>query len=272
MQDVEIIGMLKSYINQTLVGMGALKGAPCTVKSVVDSGLTHTVTLEWTDNNGDTQTTDFVITDGTNGTNGTNGTDGISPEITVKTSTDNTYILTITDAQGSFDTPNLKGGGSGGASAVSDLTDVTLTSLSDGQILKWDNTASKWVNANLPTVDSALNQSSTNAIQNQAVYAGLADKVDKVAGKGLSTNDYSDADATKLSGIEAGAEVNEIDTVKVNGTALTPDENKAVDISAVASVSVNGVSQTVTSGAVDIDVATNLITETQWTAVNALYA
>lgn len=36
----------------------------------------------------------------------------------------------------------------------------------------------------------------------------LSGKVDKVNGKGLSTNDYTDAEKTKLSGIESGAEVN----------------------------------------------------------------
>ncbi len=35
------------------------------------------------------------------------GEDGISPSVTVKTSTNDTYILTITDADHSFDTPNL---------------------------------------------------------------------------------------------------------------------------------------------------------------------
>lgn len=34
------------------------------------------------------------------------------------------------------------------------------------------------------------------------------DKVDKVGGKGLSSNDYTDLEKTKLSGIEEGAEVN----------------------------------------------------------------
>lgn len=38
----------------------------------------------------------------------------------------------------------------------------------------------------------------------------------------------------------------------------------------VKTVSVNGVAQTVTAGAVDIDVATNLITETQWTSLVSL--
>ena len=37
----------------------------------------------------------------------------------------------------------------------------------------------------------------------------LTNKVDKVTGKGLSTNDFTDALKTKLDGIEAGAEVND---------------------------------------------------------------
>ena len=58
----------------------------------------------------------------------------------------------------------------------------------------------------------------------------LDGKVDKVTGKGLSTNDFTNAYKTKLEGIEAGAEVNDIITVKVNGTALTPDANRAVNV------------------------------------------
>ena len=38
----------------------------------------------------------------------------------------------------------------------------------------------------------------------------------------------------------------------------------------ITSISVNGVSQTVSQGAVDLDVASNLITEAQWTAIQAL--
>lgn len=37
--------------------------------------------------------------------------------------------------------------GGGSASAISDLTDVTLTNLTNGQILKYDSTSQKWVNA-----------------------------------------------------------------------------------------------------------------------------
>ena len=62
-----------------------------------------------------------------------------------------------------------------------------------------------------------------------ATQTALDDKVDKVQGKDLSTNDYSNADKDKLTGIEAGAQVNKIETIKVNGTAQTITE-KSVDI------------------------------------------
>ena len=57
----------------------------------------------------------------------------------------------------------------------------------------------------------------------------LNTKVDKIEGKGLSTNDFTDDLNTKLAGIAAGAEVNAINTVKLNGEALTVTD-KAVNI------------------------------------------
>lgn len=57
---------------------------------------------------------------------------------------------------------------------------------------------------------SSLSGSSTNVQYTGAklVYDQLALKVDKVSGKELSTNDFTDALETKLNGIAAGAEVN----------------------------------------------------------------
>lgn len=55
-------------------------------------------------------------------------------------------------------------------------------------------------------------------------------KVDKVEGKVLSSNDYTSDEKTKLEGIAASAQVNVIETIKVNGTALVPTV-KAVNIS-----------------------------------------
>ena len=83
---------------------------------------------------------------------GEDGEEGFSPEITVKESTSERYVLTIKTKDDEFDTPNLKGGGSGSASRMSDLEDVQLTSLTTGQILKWNG--SKWVNEDGVEIDS----------------------------------------------------------------------------------------------------------------------
>ena len=55
-------------------------------------------------------------------------------------------------------TPQLDGtvtiassGGGGGSSTLSGLSDVNLSSLSQGQCLKYDSTSSKWINASFPT-------------------------------------------------------------------------------------------------------------------------
>jgi hypothetical protein len=57
----------------------------------------------------------------------------------------------------------------------------------------------------------------------------LAGKVDKVDGKGLSANDFTDEAKAKLDGVEAGANQNLIEIVKLNGAALDISE-KAVNI------------------------------------------
>ena len=129
-------------------------------------------------------------------------------------------------------------------------------------MLTWDDTAGKWVNGaladvattgdygdllNTPTLGTAAEADSTDTVTEDSndlltsggAYTALGEKVDKETGKGLSTNDFTDAYKEKLDG-------------------------------AVDSISVNGVAQTITSGAVDLDVASNLITETQWTQIGTI--
>jgi hypothetical protein len=62
-----------------------------------------------------------------------------------------------------------------------------------------------------------------------ATITDLDGKVDKVTGKGLSTNDYTTAEKNKLNDVASGAQVNVIETIKVNDTALTPS-SKTVNI------------------------------------------
>lgn len=59
--------------------------------------------------------------------------------------------------------------------------------------------------ANKTVVDTAMSSTSTNPVQNKTVNSALDNKVDKVTGKGLSTNDYTTDEKTKLAGIATGA-------------------------------------------------------------------
>lgn len=81
-------------------------------------------------------------------------------------------------------------------------------------------------------VDSALSASSENPIQNKAIKAALDNKVDKASGKVLSSNDYTTNEKNKLAGIEAGAEVNVIESLTINGVEATiENKNASVNIS-----------------------------------------
>lgn len=72
--------------------------------------------------------------------------------------------------------------------------------------------------ADIPTVDTTLSSTSTNPVQNKVINTALSNKVDKVSGKGLSTNDYTTAEKNKLAGIASGA--NNYTLPKASSTVL----------------------------------------------------
>ena len=81
----------------------------------------------------------------------------------------------------------------------------------------------------------------------------LTNKVDKVAGKGLSTEDYTSAEKTKLGTIEANAQVNQnaFSRVEVNGTGYNASSNS---VSAMQLISGNGIELSISNKDSDADV------------------
>ena len=77
----------KKYTNDTAIGMGAVKGAPCQVESIDKVNKTTTITLKWEDNLGASHTQSFDIED---------GLDGVSIVGATINSTGN-LILTLSD-------------------------------------------------------------------------------------------------------------------------------------------------------------------------------
>ena len=64
----------KKYTNDTVIGMGAIKGAACQVQSINKVNKTTTITLEWEDNVGTSHTQSFDIEDGLDGVSVTGAT------------------------------------------------------------------------------------------------------------------------------------------------------------------------------------------------------
>lgn len=63
---------------------------------------------------------------------------------------------------------------------------------------------------------------------NQKLNAKFDDKVDKITGKGLSTNDFTTAEKTKLQGIEAEATKTIIDSA-LSASSTNPVQNKIIN-------------------------------------------
>jgi hypothetical protein len=96
---------------------------------------------------------------------------------------------------------------------------------------------------NKPSIPSKTSELTNDSgfVTNTAMQSALDQKVDKVAGKGLSTEDFTSAEKTKIAGIEAGAQVNTITGVK--GDAETEYRTGDVNI-AKANIGLGNVDNT----------------------------
>ena len=85
------------------------------------------------------------------------------------------------------------------------------------------NSSTRKVNITVPIKTSDLTNDS-----NFATTTDLDAKVDKVTGKGLSTNDYTTTEKDKLAAIENGANKTVVDTA-LNSTSTNPVQNKVIN-------------------------------------------
>ena len=81
---------------------------------------------------------------------------------------------------------------------------------------------SRWTSSNTVELDDGSTVEEKFAEIDSELNNVADNKVDKVSGKGLSTNDYTTTEKTKLSGIATGAEVNQkaFSNVKVGSTTV----------------------------------------------------
>ena len=108
------------------------------------------------------------------------------------------------------------------ASAASGITSNDITNWNNKSDFSgsYDDLTDKPTIPTIPTNVSAF----TNDAGYLTTHQDISGKVDKVTGKGLSTNDYTTAEKNKLNGIEAGAEVN------TDGTVIYASDSTEIDI------------------------------------------
>jgi len=220
--DVISYALSRKYTNDTVIGLGAIKGSNCSITSIVDnSDGTHDITFSWKDTSDVTHTSVLTVSDGE------------TPTFSSTVITGGHRITFTTDNPSqtvSFDVMDGSKGDSGisvVSSNVDDNNNLTFT-LSNGNVIS----AGK-INA-VTIVDTALSTSSSNPVENKVITNALNNKVDKESGKGLSTEDFTTAEKDKLSNIEDNAQVNVIEKLIINGTEATVTD-KAVALTLITS-------------------------------------
>lgn len=116
----KVYAVLLKYIDETLVGAGALKGASCQIQSITEITGGHRITFAWELNDGTSQTSTLDVMNGAkgeDGAQGADGADGVGIASIEKTSTSglvDTYTITMTDGdEYTFTVTNGKDGKDG---------------------------------------------------------------------------------------------------------------------------------------------------------------
>ena len=203
--DIITLALAKSYTKNTVIGMGAIKGSPCMISSIVDNlDGTHDITFSWKDASDVTHTSVLTVEDGETPTFSSVAITG-GHRITFLTSDPSQSV--------SFDVMDGQKGDTGVSvisSNVDENNNLTLT-LSNGNVINAGKIKA------VTTVDNALSTTSSNPVENKVITTALNNKVDKEMGKGL----FSDEEKTKLANIEDGAQVNVLEKLIVNGQEAT---------------------------------------------------
>lgn len=180
MTDFEILAAAMAYTKASIEGAGSLKGAPCTIDSIVPITGGSRVTFAWEDNSGETHTSTMDVMNGANGEDGNDGDDGVGiSSITFKeTDVDgnNVYTVNLSDSN-SYDIICPKGpqgqtGATGNGIAsiektgTSGLVDTYTITYTNGQSTTFTVTNGNGAEI---TIDSAMSDSSENPVQNKVI-------------------------------------------------------------------------------------------------------
>lgn len=247
----------KSYCDKSILGIsGVLAGKNCKIASTSKTDGVTTIVFEWTADDSTTRTTQIQVADGetpeititpiTGGhrvtftTDGTPQTvdimDGVSV-VSAEIKSNNHLELTLSDGT------KIDCGEIVSAKELNDLTDVNLGTLSDGDVLAYDEASGKWINREI-NYEIAVEDLTDVNINKATLVDGDIIKWDATAQKWIKG---------QIPTIESLDDIGDIDlTTPTDGQILvyddTDDKWKNVDNTIVADID--------DLGDVDIDTTT----------------
>lgn len=221
--DLITLAAAKGYVGETADSLGAVKGAPATIKSITEIDGGHRVTFEWTGTSGKKETSTLDVMNGVNGkngkdgigvkgdpgTNGSDGADGIGITSVAKTKTEglvDTYTITFTDGSTfNYDVTNGKDGKNGSGSSTGEdnviesikvngvaqtvaedkSVDITVPTVDVDKNYVDTELAKKANTSDIPSIDGYVTDEELNAKGYLTSHQDISGKVDKVKGKSL---------------------------------------------------------------------------------------
>lgn len=219
--DLITLAAAKGYVGETADSLGAVKGAPATIKSITEIDGGHRVTFEWTGTSGTKQTSTLDVINGVDGKQGTpgvagktpvkgvdyfdgeKGDDGFSPVITIAEISGG-HKVTITTANGeeSFDIMDGKdgtGSSTGEENVIESIkvngvaqtvaedksVDITVPTVDVDKNYVDTELAKKANVSDIPSLDKYVTDEELTAKGYLTSHQDISGKVDKVKGKSL---------------------------------------------------------------------------------------
>lgn len=220
------LALSMQYTEDSLDGVGAIAGKPCQIQSITDITGGHRITFLWVDNEDVSHTSTLDVMDGQNG-KGIASIEKKSTEGLV-----DTYTITYTDGT-TFDFEVTNGADGVGVPEGGTTGQVLAKKSNSDYDTEWVNGGGGDVSSvNGKTGAVVLDADDVGAVEKvqgkglsendytdtdkaivDGVTTALAEKVDKVSGKGLSENDYTNEDKTLVGTISSKANQTEVDDI-----------------------------------------------------------
>ena len=231
MADIDVVAMLlsNSYTDESVIGGGAIKGSPCYIKKTTEVEEGQRITFAWTLTDNTERTLDVLLKNGKAGKDGDKGDDGRG----IKDSylNDQNHFIIVYDDDTEDDLGEIT---VVGVDRLSELKDVNLTSLKDGDVLVYDAELGKWVNGKGGSGGGgSLEDDLTTSVTVGGITSGTSyeegtpletifrDMLNPVAYPTL-TNPSATISATGAKLLESGSTLNTTMTITFNRGSINP--------------------------------------------------